>query len=480
MGPFVIHTEAAKKYYNEKDPLLNPGRDGKNSLWFGGGLSRLGLNEGDRVTFKDFKFVIDGKSLDNRQLVQLSYADSEKRVEHRAGLDFTLSDPKSLSICEHILHYKSDVIKNVRYAALVKLMSHIDQNYMYYRQAVDGVTTMHMSPSHGIMASFGHSLSRLNDPQAHTHIILFNMVFCTDGKVRGHSNEMIFKDQKYLTAVYHSEMAYSLARNGFVIEPQGRGLYEIGGIGRNVIDKFSKRSGQIDMAVQALRGKYPRACEAELRRMASLETRSAKDKNITPDQLNKSWSRQIYNDLKMTKDRLVKGLESAFDQHKSQMSVKTPTTALEFVTAAVRDLEQKEGTFREKTVLTHSMSLSLGHCLPADISQAFNKACEAGIIQQIYQKNFKNGLSEKIYSTPGIAKTVNKTFHSLHVDFRENEKELKPANNSIPKSELSHNRGVDDFKIEREFKIERDESCREYSRERDFGSSKQTEIEIGK
>jgi hypothetical protein len=214
--------------------------------------------------------------------------------------------------------------------------------------------------------------------------------------------------------------------------------------------------------------------------MASLSTRSAKNKNITPEQLNKSWSRQINNDLKMTKDQLVKGLESAFDQHKSQMSVKTPTTALEFVTAAVRDLEQKEGTFRGKTVLTHSMSLSLGHCHPADISQAFNKACEAGIIQQIYQKNFKNGLSEIIYSTPGIAKTVNKTFHSLHVDFRENEKELKPANNSIPKSELSHNRGVDDFKIEREFKIERDESCREYSREKDCGPSKQAEIEIGK
>lgn len=479
MGPVVIHAAAAKEYYLERDPLLNPSGNNKNAMWYGGGLAVLGLKEGERVIPKDFCFVVEGKDLEGRQLVQLTYADSN-RTAHRAGLDFSFDDPKSVSVSEHVLHHKPDVIQNTRQAAVEKVIACIDQNYICYRQTKDGATTIRLSSGRGIIATFGHSLSRENDPQSHTHLIICNMVNCPDGKVRALSNEMIFEDQKYLTAIYHSEMAYSLARNGFAIEPKGKGLYSISGIDQRVIDKFSKRSHRLDVAVKTLREKYHKACEAELRKIAAYETRLAKDKSITSDQLNKSWSRQINKDLKMSEGQLIKNMEATCDRYQSQEVGQIPT-ALEFVTAAVRDLQKKEGTFRDKAMLTHSMSLSLGHYRETDISRAFNEACEAGIILHIDQNNFKSGLSEKVYSRPSMVKTVKETFHSLAADCRQGEKELKLENNNEPKSELSHSRGkVDDFIIERAFKIEREESNREYSRENDCGPSKQAEIEIGK
>ncbi|MCX5827110.1 MAG: relaxase domain-containing protein [Deltaproteobacteria bacterium] len=479
MGPVAISGSSAKNYYIEKDPILNPEGNGKNAKWYGGGLAELRLKEGDRVMAKDFECIVGGKNLDGCQLVQLTHSNS-KRTEHRAGVDFTFDDPKSVSICEHVLHYKADVIQNARQAALEKAISHIDQNYIYYRQTVNGVTTMRQAPGQGIIAAFGHSLSRKNDPQSHTHVIISNMIKCPDGQIRALSNEMIFKDQKYLTSMYHSEMAYSLARNGFAIEARGKGLYEIGGVDQKVIDQFSKRSSQIDKAVNALRETYPKACEAELRKMATLETRAAKDKNITPDQLSKSWSQQINNNLYISKDQLVKSVEAAFDRQEAQETGKAPMTAQECVKAAVRDLQTYESTFRDKDVLTHAMSLFTGNCRETDISGAFSEARKTGHIQQIAQKDFKSGLSEKVYSTPEMIKTEQQILCNPKVIHGQCEREAKTSNCYELKHEFGHSHDkADDFKIKREFYIEREGSGRDYCRETDYGLSKQAEIEIG-
>lgn len=145
MGPCVIHSLKAKEYYLERDPITNPAGNNKNATWYGGGLAVLGLKEGERVIPKDFCFVVQGKNLEGRQLVQLTHADSN-RTAHRAGLDFSFGHPKSLSICEHVLNFKSQIIQNARHEALERVIGRIDRNYIYYRLTMNGATTMHLSP----------------------------------------------------------------------------------------------------------------------------------------------------------------------------------------------------------------------------------------------------------------------------------------------------------------------------------------------
>ena len=198
MGPVSQSATAASKYYYEKDPVYEK----NNSRWLGGGCEALGLEAGAVVLKDDFNNIIRGNDLSGGQIVQDTYS-AAGRTEHRAGVDFVFSDPKSVSIMEHLAG--DERIKAARSAAIEDVVKHIDDNYIAYRETVNyQVNVVHVE-GRGIFSAYEHSTSRENDPNSHTHVLICNMVQRDDGSYRALYNDEIFKNQKEITAVYNAE-----------------------------------------------------------------------------------------------------------------------------------------------------------------------------------------------------------------------------------------------------------------------------------
>ncbi len=82
----------AGHYYAQADYYAKGDEADIASRWFGAGAAALGLAGG--VDAEAFKAVLDGRLPDGTQLGRMG----RDGLEHRAGWDFTLSAPKSVSI----------------------------------------------------------------------------------------------------------------------------------------------------------------------------------------------------------------------------------------------------------------------------------------------------------------------------------------------------------------------------------------------
>ena len=72
-------------------------------------------------------------------------------------------------------------------------------------------------------ATFQHQSSRDNDPQLHTHCVIFNLALADDGKWRSLHGKPLYDWQKTAGAVYRNALAWNIAqRLGLAVERYGR------------------------------------------------------------------------------------------------------------------------------------------------------------------------------------------------------------------------------------------------------------------
>ena len=427
MIPYTIKCESAKRYYYEKDPVYKD-----NSKWLGGGCEGYWVQNGTPIGKADYLNLIEGKDRDGIKRVQSTYATKDGRTYHRAGVDFPLDDPKSVSIVEHILG--GEGIQEVRENAVEKFCRYIDEHYIAYRETQNGITRVVAAPGRGIFATYSHSTSREDDPQSHTHVLIANMVQRPDGQWRALWNDNVFQHQKFLLTIYHSEMARGLSELGYTIENKGKGRYEIAGIPQEVRNLFSKRSQQIDKAEQRLKesGAFNHLKAAEINHIAALASRSSKS-DKTREDLTRSWEDQLRGlgylvdrenkCLARTENTIEKSVEpesrdslSATGIRPSGKEIVKPgpftdagrvTVPVQvssdsqrteqssgidlFVNLAIRDITANESTFDSARILHESLSLSLGKFTLEEAEGALRKAAADGRVNEI---------APNIFSTP--------------------------------------------------------------------------------
>ena len=98
----------------------------------------------------------------------------------------------------------------------------------------------------------------------------------------------IVRDAPYWEAVFEARLAHKLEGLGYVIERRGGKDWEIAGVPRSVIGKFSKRTDEIETEAERLGIVDPNR-KGEL----GAKTRQSKKKRLTPDQLRMEWDRQL-------------------------------------------------------------------------------------------------------------------------------------------------------------------------------------------
>ncbi len=107
------------------------------------------------------------------------------------------------------------------------------------------------------LAVYHHDTSRELDPQLHTHAVAANLTYDgTEGRWKALQASEIYERRAYLSEVYRNALAREVRALGYEIENQrdakGRDSgFEIRGVPKELLAKFSQRSIQRDQAIDA-------------------------------------------------------------------------------------------------------------------------------------------------------------------------------------------------------------------------------------
>ena len=258
-----------------------------DGVWFNpNGL--FGLVDGGKVDSSDFHRLYHGFAPNGGGKLTRN-SGSERRS---AGLDMTFSADKSVSalwaLADPELRSKIERAHNdaARVALEETVLGHCA--YTRIRNRDGGIEVL---PADIAAAMFQHGTSRDNDPQLHTHCVIFNAARThRDGKYRALHQHPVYTWMKAAGAVYRNALAWSLQeRLGIRMEQYGKDgeFTRIAGMPDDLIGHWSKRRAAIIDAAREMgftvEGNAPRAAAA------NKITRAGKSPDNDPEIRHARW-----------------------------------------------------------------------------------------------------------------------------------------------------------------------------------------------
>jgi conjugative relaxase-like TrwC/TraI family protein len=274
------HVDGARSYYTKSADYYSEGQELVGS-WRGKAARMLGL-EGD-VQQADWDALCQN----------LHPATGEKltprlKSERTVGYDFNFHVPKSVSLLyattrdERILEAFRDSVDYTMRDMEAEIETRVRK-----RGKNENRVTGNMA-----WGEYVHFTSRpvggAPDPHLHAHCFVFNVTFDEKEKSwKAGQFRDVKRDAPYFEAVFHSRLTDRLAKLGLPIERSRKG-WELAGIDRGLIDKFSRRKAQVDARARELNVVDPEA-KSEL----VVKTREGKRKDLKLDELQKTWRERM-------------------------------------------------------------------------------------------------------------------------------------------------------------------------------------------
>jgi conjugative relaxase-like TrwC/TraI family protein len=269
--------------------------------WFGEGARELGLS--GVTTEKEFLNLCN--NLHPKTEGQLTPRMNSKRVSvdkdgnvhesanRRVFYDFTLSPPKSVSIAalvgndQRIIEAHDEAVQVAMRELQIYAATRVRKQNQYAHRVTGNV----------VGAVFRHDTSRDLDPHLHSHCILFNATrdSVEDRWKALEACEMVTA-QKFVRNVYYHELVRSLQKFGYGVENNPRGDFEIVGVGKELIDRFSKRHRQIDEKTRELLEREPDKANQNIkviRANIAHRERARKIKDVGIVKLQSLWNKQL-------------------------------------------------------------------------------------------------------------------------------------------------------------------------------------------
>ncbi|MDA8260645.1 MAG: relaxase domain-containing protein [Betaproteobacteria bacterium] len=323
-GYYTDQAAAAEYYSGEAVP----------SAWTGAAAEAMGLT--GKVDAAALTNILQGRIIEvdpatgeprERQLGRIG---KDGQPQHRAGYDFTISAPKSVSL-EALVHGNPAALEAHRRAVAAAIA------YLEEHGALARVGGKHVKTDGLAIATFEHVSSRARDPQLHTHALFANLTFLGD-KAYSLSSEKLFEHRSAADAVYQNTLSYELQRAGFEVQHDRAGHVEIAGYTRADLEDFSKRKAEID-ATLAERGAEREGSSATSRMAAALATRSTKDLPEVREAHLERWQAQA--------DAMgIKPAEQSTQLAKQAKAIDPAAIAREAVQQAVAHLTEREAVFQ--------------------------------------------------------------------------------------------------------------------------------------
>ena len=293
----------AESYFREHLGVGDYYMEGRSvsGQWIGEGARELGLS--GVTTEKDFLNLC--RNIHPRTDEQLTPRLNSKRVSvdkdgnvhesanRRVFYDFTLSPPKSVSIAalvgndQRIIEAHDEAVQ----VAMRELQTYAATRVRKQNQYAHRVT------GNVVGAVFRHDTSRALDPHLHSHCILFNATrdAVEDRWKALEACEMVTA-QKFVRNVYYHELVRSLQKFGYGVENNPRGDFEIAGVSKELIDRFSKRHREIDEKTREFLEREPDKAGQNIkviRANIAHKERARKIKDVGIVKLQSIWNKQL-------------------------------------------------------------------------------------------------------------------------------------------------------------------------------------------
>lgn len=262
------------------------------ATWQGRGAYILGL-DGETVDRKDFVAFLDGKITNPNTGEIQNLADNSKGGDRRAGMDFTISAPKSVSIVG--LVGGDDRVLDAHKTANATAMAWLEKHGALIRVKDENGRNTKVQTGNLLYATVQHETSRANEPQIHNHNVIVAATYDTEKQTwRSLTNDALLTLRASADTIYKTELAAGLKAAGYELTYDTKGVdFEIAGIRPEQIEAYSSRSKQIREALQA-RGFDPDDASWAARQTAALDSR-AKKSDVPREVLQEVWQERAQN-----------------------------------------------------------------------------------------------------------------------------------------------------------------------------------------
>jgi conjugative relaxase-like TrwC/TraI family protein len=295
-------------------------------------------------------------------------------VEHRAGWDGTISAPKSVSLTA--LVGGDERVREAHRESVRVAVGELEQ----FTQARIGNVHKPETTGKFVAATFEHDTARPVDgyaaPQLHTHVVIFNVTERDGGSgkpTRSVQSHELYAAQKYVTAVYRSELAMRLQGLGYQLERGEYGQPEIKGYTKEYLEASSLRREQIQdyKREQGLDG-------VSAAQIAAHRTRDRKELLSAEEVLERH--RDLAAQYGHQADRVV---AQAREQGQRQVREPGEKAAQQAVTYARDHLFERGAVHARKDILAAALDRGMGQTTHAQVREEFERRVHAGEFRQV-------------------------------------------------------------------------------------------------
>jgi conjugative relaxase-like TrwC/TraI family protein len=355
---------AASGYYTTAD-YYTEGQE-LAGVWHGKGAERLGLS--GEVSRDDWDALCNNRHPATGEKLTLRNKDNRT-----VGYDYNFHAPKSLSLLYGITRDSRILDAFTRSVdATMRDMEAEMQARVRKGNLQDDRVTANM-----VWGQFTHFTARpvdgIPDPHLHAHCFVFNQTY---DAVEGAWKAGQFRDQKrdapYFEAVFHSRLSRALTDLGLPIE-RTRSGWEIAGLSRGTLEKFSRRSAEIDAREEAIiewlkkeKGIELDKLDAVSRDKLGAETRERKAKHLTSEDLREEWLSR----LDETESTALMKAHHKCDGRPLLPSVGAVQASVAH--AILHEFERKS-VVPERSLLTTALKRGLGEMLPEQAQAELSK-----------------------------------------------------------------------------------------------------------
>jgi conjugative relaxase-like TrwC/TraI family protein len=335
---------AQDNYYTQGDGL-------DNAEWCGQGATQLGLN--GRVTAQDYTSLYNGCDREGHALRQ-----HQSGRKSNPGRDITLSASKSVSLAG-LVNGDPRVIE-AHQAAVRSTMAYVERQCLFTRIGKGG--HQREQTNHAVIAIFHHDDNRNQDPQLHSHCVLFNQTVGADGKWRTMDNRELYQQKMTIGAVYRHELASRLQGLGYDLTWHKDSTFEIDGYTPQQLQTFSTRRPEILAEVGANASAAVKAKACTTSRKGKLHHTS-----LERETLRESWRQQAtMAGIQHPEPKFRENLEKLFQESPS-MSSET-----EIVNSAITVISDRQVAFSRHALLRETLRQAQGKFKLEDIEKAID------------------------------------------------------------------------------------------------------------